>query len=158
MQQALGADLPLRLPKHADEARSVRARFSPGRRGSNEKRLQAGLARRHLDIGPAVREPHRRFELEPVAFAGFDREREQAIRGQRPRHSSEQRREVADIDERVRGDDEIGASRRLTTEHRRSVSDHEPIIDSAVARFRDHGRREVDAGEMVDAALQAPRP
>jgi len=132
----------------------VRARFSPGRRGSNEKRLQAGLARRHLDIGPAVREPHRRFELEPVALAGFDREREQAIRGQRPRHSSEQRREVADIDERVRCDDEIGASRRLTTEHRRSVSDHEPIIDSAVARFRDHGRREVDAGEAVDTSAQ----
>ena len=93
--------------EHADQTRSVRARFAPRRSRLHEERPQAGLARRRLDIGPAVRKPHRRLEFESVALASFDREREQAIRGQRPRDSGEQRREVADIDERVRGDDEI---------------------------------------------------
>src|ERR1700689_1108925 len=55
----LRADLPLRLPKYADQTGRVRARFAPGRSGLDEQRPQADLARFGLDIGPAVREPHR---------------------------------------------------------------------------------------------------
>ena len=80
------------LLEHADQAWSVRARFAPRRRGLDEERPQARLPRCRLDIGPAVRKPHRRLELESVALASFDREREQPIR--RPAPSPRRRTEA----------------------------------------------------------------
>ena len=114
--------------EHADQARSVRARFAPGRRGLDEERPQAGLARGRLDIGAAVGKPHRRLELESVALASFDREREQAVRGQRRPDGGEQRREVADINERVRGDDEIEGSRAARAS---SIATASPTLSSS---------------------------
>ena len=91
----------------ADQAGRVRARFAPRRRRPDEERPEGRLAGGRLDISAAMGEPHRRLELESVAVSSFDREGEQAVRGQRGRDRGEQRREIADIDERVRRDDEI---------------------------------------------------
>ena len=76
-------------------------------------------------------EPHRRRELEAVALEKFDREREQAVRGQRGRNRNKQRPKVADIDERIGGDDEIEDPRRLAREQVRPVADDKPVIDAA---------------------------
>ena len=75
--------------EYADEAGSIQARFAPSRSRLDEQRPQAGLTRCRLDVRPAVGEAHRRLELESVALTSFDREREQAVRGQRPRNGGE---------------------------------------------------------------------
>ena len=80
-------------------------------------------------------EPHRRLKLESVALAGFDREREQAVRGQRSPDSGEQRRKVADIDEHVRGDDEIEGIRPLAHRRRRASPMIDLVIDARSRAF-----------------------
>ena len=66
----------------------------------------------------------------------------------------EQGREIADVDERVGGDDKIERRRRLAPQQRHGVADNERVVAAALPRLRDHGRRKVDAGQMVDAVTQ----
>ena len=84
--------LSLSVLEHEDQAWRIRARFAPRRSGLDEQRLQADLARRRLDIGPAVSKAHRRLKPEPIALASFDRKREQAVRASAP--SRRRRREA----------------------------------------------------------------
>jgi hypothetical protein len=97
-------------------------------------------------------EPHRCAEAESVALPGFEGERDETAGVEGHRGRGERWLKVADIDQRVGGEDKIESRPRLVLQKRGRVADLERVIEAALARFGDHAGRQVDAGQMIDAA------
>ena len=97
--------------------------------------------------------------LEPQAraqrkgrFAAFRREDEHAPRRQRRRRRPANGAEIAQIDQRVGGDAEVGGFRRLAVEKAEEIADRQFVVNPALARLGDHAsgfgrRRQVDPHE-----------
>jgi hypothetical protein len=123
----LSTSPPLRSLEHADQARRFGPGVAPNGGRLNDERMQTGSGGGRLHIGSRVSEPHLRSEGESVAFASLDAKREQAVLSERGRDRGDKRGEVADICERVGGDDEIEDRRDIALEQRRRLSDYERV-------------------------------
>jgi hypothetical protein len=87
---------------------------------------------------------------ETVAVVPFQSESQQAAGGKNTARLLQNRKEIGDIDHRVGGEDEIcvGVGRRpQALQH---IGHFKLGIKTRSARLFDHGRRKVDAGEMID--------
>src|SRR5271166_132207 len=96
-------------------------------------------------------EAHRAPELKSLAVESLDREGEEAAGGERAPARRKDRLEVAKIAEGVTGEDQVEGARGRAREIGGRFGGLERVIDSALSRFRDHGRGEIDPDEAVDA-------
>ncbi len=95
---------------------------------------------------------HRRVEPEVLVFAGFGGEDEPAVRRQSAPRRREDGREVAEINQGVRGDDQVVFALARRAKHRQRIADDEAIVEPQRLRARDHAFGKIDAVEFRDAA------
>ncbi len=107
----------------------------------------------------AMRVAQRVAQNNAVAVMGLDGEGDKTARRQHPRHRREHRREIAEVDEDVGGEDEMIArlERRLGGEEAHRLGFDEPVVDALAARLRQHRRREVDADHPIRRTGGMPR-
>ena len=87
-----------------------------------------------------------------VARVGLHREAEQTSARQNGAHRRRYRVQVRHIDQDIGRQHEIvlRAYRRLAGEEFHQLAGLQPVVERLVARLRDHGSGEIDAGEAVD--------
>ena len=78
----------------------------------------------------------------------FDGESEYPVGPQNSGDRSRDRREIEDVDEDVRRDDEVVAVFGFGSKEGEQIDGVQAIVNLLCARLRDHRRRDVDAGDV----------